>query len=489
MSQHEILIRRWSSRTRLFLRLTSVIIAMAWIPAHASTFDKPLGERRVGAATSPRAVLLATRTPKGRPSFLTKAAALCALPPLQSGADLLLVSTYGGDSLSTVFVGGPDYVTSTIEVTIEPGDRPIYLVLSSFESVIWRLDGAINRVVQVVVGGSTVTSDGHIASGVVGINPKTVDILAEGCLHYPSNVREGDTEPLSKALNEATGRPPLAVARSYDAQKILLPSGTIVKATKVRPDETPVVPSGFNANIWRDALSYWPGGLETINPRSVVAIGLVGPYVVLPSTAGLAQLTGSGVLKWKSSDIIPFTITRSIPRLPPGMSGALSTLFLLAKGVPFPKGELGSSCITSEETGETTGESCEMIRRQNAAELGDPSYRYPPWPPRRVPATNLPARPSVARGLSPNTPTPWITNADYPPDLRAQAIRGIVAFRLLVSPTGKPSQCTVIASSGTPRLDDLTCRLMMQRASFRNAQDADGRPIAAEYRGRVAWAP
>jgi protein TonB len=82
-------------------------------------------------------------------------------------------------------------------------------------------------------------------------------------------------------------------------------------------------------------------------------------------------------------------------------------------------------------------------------------------------------RPAVIRG---------ITNRDYPEEVSRYWPRGgavFVAVRVL--PNGRATECKINRSIGVPAIDQWTCRLVEQRAVFRPATDASGRPVAAWF--------
>lgn len=82
-------------------------------------------------------------------------------------------------------------------------------------------------------------------------------------------------------------------------------------------------------------------------------------------------------------------------------------------------------------------------------------------------------RPAVIRG---------ITNRDYPEEVARYWPRGgavFVAVRVL--PNGRATDCKINRSIGVPAIDQWTCRLVEQRATFRPATDANGRPVAAWF--------
>nr|WP_247650741.1 energy transducer TonB [Sphingomonas sp. S2M10] len=96
--------------------------------------------------------------------------------------------------------------------------------------------------------------------------------------------------------------------------------------------------------------------------------------------------------------------------------------------------------------------------------------------------------PGGPRALYPrNPPGSWVTNDDYPLEAQRAGEQGSVAFTLFIDEQGTPRRCQVTASSGSARLDQTACGLLIERARFVPALDADGRPVAAIYRNRFRW--
>ena len=82
-------------------------------------------------------------------------------------------------------------------------------------------------------------------------------------------------------------------------------------------------------------------------------------------------------------------------------------------------------------------------------------------------------RPAVVRG---------ITNRDYPPEVARFWPRGGAVFiAVRVLPNGRATDCKINRSIGIPAIDQWTCKLVEERAVFRPATDASGRPVAAWY--------
>lgn len=99
----------------------------------------------------------------------------------------------------------------------------------------------------------------------------------------------------------------------------------------------------------------------------------------------------------------------------------------------------------------------------------------------------------------PHAPRPidrarWITSADYPFAPEEYSIlppggRQHLIVALSIDADGRVTDCWPELSSQSGRLDDRTCDLLRQRASFEPARDSTGHAIAGEVRQRVRWAP
>lgn len=304
-----------------------------------------------------------------REAQMARSAPACDLPAVPGNARLVMFGAYESDAISSVAVGGPDQETNIIDVTIEPGGAPLYLVLTSYESMVWRIGGATGRVAQVVVSsqqdapvkpvavssarraGDRVAispppplgSGGVSASGVTGLPAAKVMIADPQCPRYFSDSKGSQA---ATVIKRSTGRTPDAVFGRYSVRSVSLPSGTMVEAQR---DGAPV-PPGFDAASWTDAARFWPGGLVRVDPRQIVAKTRVEPYKVLPSQMGISQLIGAGAIV-RTGDGDTFRVVRPIAHMPPSMGGAHSVTLILANGVPVPPGDPVHSCIIREETG------------------------------------------------------------------------------------------------------------------------------------------
>lgn len=107
----------------------------------------------------------------------------------------------------------------------------------------------------------------------------------------------------------------------------------------------------------------------------------------------------------------------------------------------------------------------------------------PPAPPEPTP---LPK--AAPTGVKPRgDPGSWVTNDDYPEAALRSEEQGRTAFRLEIAVSGKPSACTVTASSGSRTLDNAACRLLMRNARFTPGRDSDGQAVGGTYANSFMW--
>ncbi|MGP7795373.1 energy transducer TonB [Sphingomonas sp. CLY1604] len=103
------------------------------------------------------------------------------------------------------------------------------------------------------------------------------------------------------------------------------------------------------------------------------------------------------------------------------------------------------------------------------------------------------AQPATARDHShppepASDPAQWIAPDDYPPAALRNAEQGRVVAELAIDAMGRPTDCRVVESSGYPDLDAATCMHLVQRALFKPALDARGKPVAGTYRTHgIRW--
>jgi outer membrane biosynthesis protein TonB len=82
-------------------------------------------------------------------------------------------------------------------------------------------------------------------------------------------------------------------------------------------------------------------------------------------------------------------------------------------------------------------------------------------------------------------PGTWVRMSDYPVNARREKREGIVEFLVHFGSDGIPTD--ILSSSGHDDLDNMTCRLVKARASFRPGRNARGEVVGGNYRNSVRW--
>jgi Ca2+-binding EF-hand superfamily protein len=305
-----------------------------------------------------------------RQQAMEKVRVNCEMPKASEAAKVMLLGAYETEALSSVALGSQDDVTGVGNITVEPGNEPLYLVIATYRPTIWRFYGAVERIERVVMlsqrGLNRPGSQGPLPlAGVVGLPADKASFpKAVNCLSYFYETPSVASAQASGAVKTMVGKVPDLIAGIYKFSTFNVPSGKIEMVEKDRPrllviqkpagtltiegdpkDIRVVTPSG---DLQRELYRFNPGGVVTIDAKKVVASVNAEPYEVLPEQAGLIQLVQSGALT--QNGLGEFLINKKI-RYPAGLAGAHSVKFLLRRGVPDPDGDPGHSTVVSEETG------------------------------------------------------------------------------------------------------------------------------------------
>jgi hypothetical protein len=269
----------------------------------------------------------------------------CKLPEPEAGEQLILVSTKTGLTLSDVTTFGQDDIVSAVTIEIEEGDEPLYLLLSSIGSVLWKLSGATNRVSRVVVSSELRKSRARSASGVAGVPAEKVGFVSrDNCLE-PTYGAGGEHETkIRRAISNITGRELSQLAAAEKMGAVTLPSGQV----ETYPRSYDLIPKHLRQN--RAFTMYFPRGILKVDPTTVVSLFEAEKYEVLPGAAGIQQLISDGTLEQTGNS--NYRVTKAT-RIPVSMTGNIEVI--VPKGVPRPQGNLNSMCLVFEGTGERLG--------------------------------------------------------------------------------------------------------------------------------------
>lgn len=81
----------------------------------------------------------------------------------------------------------------------------------------------------------------------------------------------------------------------------------------------------------------------------------------------------------------------------------------------------------------------------------------------------------------------YVSADDYPEEAARKGEEGTVEFLLTIGVDGQPTDCVVTNSSGSSSLDSASCLIMIERARFRPAKNAAGKPVIGQYQNRIVW--
>ncbi len=225
-------------------------------------------------ATKPRAV---PRTAAAPPA--------CVLPPPSPQAAVVALGLREGQAVSSVALGRPSLATRAIDVVVEPGARPIYLVVASGEQLVVNLRGATSRIERLAL----MTSASRSGMGATGLPRTRVSFVPQEACGFSWDLVQSPIAGfafhlfmrragLGQAATAGGGDYAFATARVSDTR-------VAVEKAPERPSN-PAVP-----------LRLYPGGVKRFDPAAVVSNVPVSRYETLPSTAGLEQLVADRKIK------------------------------------------------------------------------------------------------------------------------------------------------------------------------------------------------
>jgi Ca2+-binding EF-hand superfamily protein len=297
----------------------------------------------------------------------------CAMPAPSPKAKVVLLSSYQTEGLSSVAIGSAamgsqDVVVHAGRINVEPGDEPLYVIISTYAAMVWQFSGAVDRVERLAMSSlMTGPNSGDEKQpplvGATGLSRDKISFFARSnCFGYFSEIPSSESVQAVAAVREATGQEPFKVFTASSVLGFSIPSGKVETLADPQPKLVIIEDNlgtlrieGNSADFIvragpsraRDDLYYfWPGGLVEIDPKSVVASLPVQTYEVFPQQAGLVQLLESGALKQNRAGEY---IVQKKTRFPAGLAGAHSVKFLVLRGVPVPDGDPGHSCVTVED--------------------------------------------------------------------------------------------------------------------------------------------
>jgi TonB family protein len=157
-----------------------------------------------------------------------------------------------------------------------------------------------------------------------------------------------------------------------------------------------------------------------------------------------------------------------------------------------------SNCVIESSSGDPDLDrvSCEVLRSRaryhpardaegrpvEGSDSGSVTWRLPAM----LPEAEVDGAPRPVQRARANLSL-YFTSDDFPEPARLRGIEGTVGFRLAISAEGRVTGCTVTHASGDSSLDEATCAILIERARYAPARDAQQRAVADTDFGRVTW--
>ena len=266
----------------------------------------------------------------------------CTLPPVEKSAEIISVSGYEADLFSDVAVGGYNTATYTAHLTIEEGKKPIYIIATTYQPMLWVVDGATERVKSFVAQPARSKDSAGVA--VAGLPEKHISFIHASC--FPRSYKPTSKEAVlfKGKVNAQLGQEPTHIIGQYKFQHHAIPSGTLLTPSK------PISRNSNTEDLWSHKKYSINNNVVSVPIKDIVAPRPVEKYKVLPGHAGLQQLVASGHLKKLEGR--SYHIVKPIAHFPARLTGAHSVDFILGKGLDIPDGSPGHSKVYSEDTGE-----------------------------------------------------------------------------------------------------------------------------------------
>jgi len=295
---------------------------------------------------------------------------LCKLPTPKEKDEVIVISSAGGDAVSSVSVSGMGSQTTFGVMNIEPGDTKLYIYSNTSNSMIWRVEGAVERISQLVLG----RSSERIGVGVVGLpKAKLTFLKPKTCSQSFTKKAVGKVTKNQSLMETVLQRSVTAMLPAGRVSTLQVPSGIKKNRNKrypsgvrvvqgadryvltkpvpvnIRQIEVPIpVPDGVREGMWRRLLLDHPDAIETIVSENVVSETKVENYDVMPGWAGLVQLHQEGKITQLNDGV--FLILEVLGRFPHGLQRDDVKEFILGRGIPAPSNLPIGICLTDEKT-------------------------------------------------------------------------------------------------------------------------------------------
>lgn len=260
---------------------------------------------------------------------------ICNIPNHSIDEKVVLISAIKGASLSTSFLGNGSPIATVIDLEIEEGLEQLYIVAVSTSQVIWRVNGAVDRISNFVAQPGYLTSHDS-GVGIVGVERSKITFArSSACISSSRFLRAFDESSYKKTrIFEKTKRLPDIHVRGGTIAKIAVPSGRNITESHIlealhykssTDDEIanfiPKKPLNIDDRLWVNFRSKFPAGITQMEPDEIISLAPAQKHSVLPSIAGLIELIKSGAIVQEHIFDCKIVLRTTLEELPARLEG------------------------------------------------------------------------------------------------------------------------------------------------------------------------
>jgi len=147
----------------------------------------------------------------------------CRIPTAPPGAKVIYVAVYTSKQSGPFVINGQPMDAQIIDVHISSGQEPLYLILGSYERMIWKFSGATDRVATAVLSSLQRTGLKKSAAAAMALPTDRTVVLRGKCREYLYNGESRDDVEPGSLIRRSLGRKPDRIITNYELNTVTIP--------------------------------------------------------------------------------------------------------------------------------------------------------------------------------------------------------------------------------------------------------------------------
>ena len=147
----------------------------------------------------------------------------CRMPTVRPGAKIIYVAVYTSKRSGPFVINDQPMDAQIIDVHISSGREPLYLVLGSYERMIWKFSGATDRVATAVLSSLQRTGLNKSAAAAMALPTDRIFVLRGKCRDYLYNGESRDGVEPGSLIRRSLGRKPDRIITNYELNTVAIP--------------------------------------------------------------------------------------------------------------------------------------------------------------------------------------------------------------------------------------------------------------------------